>query len=148
MGAAERAQERGGLQEWVVAYMSHDAWRNDGLAEGIGLAPRWWIGPNLVSVDSLVRVCGPEAGMPYRVTAQSWEERTTAIAASMRASDFDVRSMPPLIAEYRDGGFSIADGNHRLGAFASVGRTSAWVVIWANSEEDHRNAVMRLAESS
>ncbi|MGI9584170.1 MAG: hypothetical protein ACR2N7_01100 [Acidimicrobiia bacterium] len=145
VGAVEEASRNGVLQDWVVSYMRSGSWRNDGLADGIGLARRWWGGPALIDTSALVRTCGPEPDMPYRVSEQSWIQRTTAIAGTIGDEAFDLRTMPPLIVEFREGTLAVADGNHRLGAFALAGVEQAWVIVWSNSEEDHSKAAQRLA---
>lgn len=146
--AVEIAHHNGAVQDWVVRYMRSGSWRNEGLADGIGLARRWWIGPTLIDTTALVRMCGPEPEMPYRVSEHSWAERTMAIAEAVKAEHFDLRAMPPLIIEYRDGMLTVADGNHRLGAFALTGITEAWVIVWSNSEEDHFEIAQRLSPAS
>ena len=86
--------------------------------------------------------------MPNRVSTESWIDRTEAIALSLRDDDSGLRGLPPLIIEFKGGEFTVAGGNHRLGAVESLGHEEAWTITWSNSEMDHRSAVEVLEGSA
>jgi hypothetical protein len=73
--------------------------------------------------------------MPFPVSITSWTERISEIVSSFVTLD----AFPPLIVEYRRGAFLVSDGNHRLGAFASLGISECWVLLWYadRSEKAH-----------
>jgi len=130
--AAQRAAAEGQLEPWLYSYLQAGAWANPGLLAGLQLRPRWWLGPLEIALDRLVRCCGPEANMEYRVPADAWEAHVTALAAHLAAP----LEMPPLMVEYRPGLLSLRDGNHRHEAMRRSGWRTAWVVIWHNSPAD------------
>ncbi|MBN9280252.1 MAG: hypothetical protein J0I57_21850, partial [Hyphomicrobium sp.] len=65
------------------AYLSAGNWANPGLSNGLKLARRWWIGPVELPLARLVRKCGPEPEMKYRMPADQWNERTGRIASTV-----------------------------------------------------------------
>ena len=126
--------QRGEIEAWIHAYLLAGDWANPALSNGLKLQRRWWIGPLELSLNALARSLGPEPGMEYQVTPENWDERTGRIAASLA----DPLTVPPLLVEYRSGELSVRDGNHRHGAMARKGWSTAWVIIWYNSEEAYR----------
>jgi len=122
----------GQIETWIQAYLTSGDWANLGLANGLRLQPRWWIGPVSVDISDLSRACGPEPWMEYRVLSEQWELRITGFMHSIP----NLMNVPPLIIEYRSGSLSIRDGNHRHEAMRRKGWPKCWVIIWHNSEED------------
>ena len=122
----------GQIETWVHAYLTSGDCANLGLANGLRLQQRWWIGPVSVDIADLTRACGPEPWMEYRVALKQWELRITGLMQSIT----DLMTVPPLIVEYRSGSLSIRDGNHRHEAMRRKGWLKCWVIIWHNSEED------------
>lgn len=133
VASAERLAREGRLEEWVHRYCTTGGWANRGLSDGLKLQKRWWNGPLEVHVSGLVRGVGPEPGRDYRVAPEEWSKWTRSMAKTMTNS----RSLPPLIAEYRDGTLKLADGNTRCGAMEFLGWKTCWVVVWYNVEEDY-----------
>lgn len=140
--ALDHAQ-RGALEVWLHAYLLAGDWANPALSDGLKSQRRWWIGPLEMSLNALARSLGPEQEMEYQVTQANWDERTGRIAASLA----DPLTVPPLLVEYRSGKLSVRDGNHRHGAMARKGWSTAWVIIWYNSEEEYRTHRQQLAAS-
>jgi len=70
--------------------------------------------------------------MEYVQDPNNWSNRVTTIADSLTA----IEHLPPLIVQYRDGSYSIRDGNHRYEAIVRKGWTSCWVIIWYDSLAD------------
>jgi hypothetical protein len=122
----------GQIETWIHAYLTNGEWAYLGLADGLCLQQRWWIGPISVDISNMSRCCGPEAGKEYKVAQELWELRITRLMQSIT----DLMTVPPLIAEYRSGNLSIRDGNHRHEAIRRKGWLNCWVVVWHNSEED------------
>lgn len=125
--------EAGRLDEWVRAYLTTGGWANWGLADGLRLQRRWWRGPLLLPLGQLVRCCGPEPEMEYRIDAADWAAATQAMAAALTTPE----ALPPLIAEYRSGLLSVRDGNKRHAAMQLRGWPAAWTLIWYNSRADY-----------
>jgi hypothetical protein len=131
--AIEHARS-GQVETWIQAYLTSGDWANPGLASGLRLQQRWWIGPVSVNISDLTRACGPESWMEYRVLPEQWEQRITGLMRSIT----DLMRLPPLIVEYRSGSLSIRDGNHRHEAMRRKRWLKCWVVVWHNSEADLR----------
>ena len=136
LGSARKAAAEGRTHEWVQSYLRSGDWINLGLADGLLLAPRWWLGPFQVSLDSLSRKCGPEPEMEYIVPLDLWNAKVERILASMSRPE----DLPPLIAERRETGWFLADGNHRHEALRRFGCKSCWIFVWLNSEADFLQA--------
>ena len=131
--AARDAAAHGQLEAWLYHYLQAGEWANPGLLSGLQLQPRWWLGPLEVELDRLIRCCGPEPWMEYRVPEDGWERHIARMAERLAAPT----EMPPLIVVYNQGRLSIRDGNHRHEAMRRSGWKSCWVVIWHNSLEDY-----------
>ncbi|WP_422661291.1 hypothetical protein ACK8P5_12725 [Paenibacillus sp. EC2-1] len=63
--------------------------------------------------------------MEYVENKDWWNNKISQISDRIK----DGWDMPPLIAENRNGTFSIRDGNHRLGALEK----KCYVIIWDNN---------------
>ena len=131
--SAQKAAREGRVHEWVQDYLRSGTWVNLGLADGLLLAPRWWLGPFLAPLDSFTRKCGPESDMEYIVPSKDWNAHLDTMAASIT----HLESLPPLIAERRGEKWFIADGNHRHEALRRAGFTSCWALAWLNSETEY-----------
>ena len=132
--SAQRAAREGQIEAWVHRYLTAGTWANPAFSKGLKMEQRWWNGPVEVSIASLARCVGPEAGMEYPVTREYWHGRTREMAETMT----DPLAIPPLIVEYRGGELNVRDGNTRLGAMEFLGWPKCWVIIWYNIEEDFR----------
>lgn len=120
------------LEDWIHDYLAVEAWANPGLSQGLRLQQRWWRGPLLVDVDTLVRVCGPEPGMEYPQEPQGWEQDIVRLQHSLG----DPALVPPLIVAYDQGILTVRDGSHRLEAMRRLVWQRCWVLIWYNTEAD------------
>lgn len=130
--SARRAAEAGAIEAWVYLYLAGGPWANPGLSEGLRRERRWWRGPLAVPCGQLVRCCGPEPEMEYRMEPEAWAQRVGTLAAALTT----LEAVPPLIVEYRGGVLSVCDGNHRLAAMERRGWARAWVLVWYNHEAD------------
>jgi hypothetical protein len=133
--ALQYARE-GRVEEWIHAYLMGGEWANPGLSDGLKLRQRWWRGPVEVPLSTIKRVVGPEPGMEYVVRADYWQQRTAAIAESIRAAGDTPFDLPPLIIHYAGGAMEIRDGNHRYGAYERLGWQTCWVLVWYDSQEE------------
>jgi hypothetical protein len=120
------------LEDWIRSYLRTGDWINLGLANGLQLQKRWWLGPILVNISELTRVCGPEPEMEYHIPLEHWNQKITQLANSFS----DVMLIPPLIAEYRSGDLSLRNGNHRLEAMRRKGWSQCWIIVWHDTEAD------------
>jgi hypothetical protein len=91
------AANSGRLDDWVHGYLRSGPWANAALSEGLRRHHRHWIGPLMLPLQRLVRCCGPEPEMEFRVPAQAWRRKVSGIASSLA----DPTSVPPLIVEWR-----------------------------------------------
>jgi len=129
---ALRFAASGEIATWVHAYLENGAWANLALSDGLRRAPRWWRGPLEVPLDRLIRCTGPEPEMEYRQPVDEWESRVGRIGNAFPS----LQDVPPLLIEYRAGALSLRDGNHRHEAMRRRGWTTAWVIVWYNSQID------------
>jgi len=130
--SAREFASRDQIEVWVQSYLSAGPWANAGLAKGLKRARRWWVGPVKISLDRLVRKCGPEPEMKYRMPQEEWDRRTNHIATTAT----DPELLPPAIAQWIDGTLLLADGNHRHEGARRKGWPALWVFIWFDSEKD------------
>ena len=128
---ARDAAATGQIDDWVHAFLTNGgSGTNLPMAAGLRLQRRWWIGPVLVPLASLTRICGPEPGMLYRTSEEAWDAKVSAIAAAAT----DTEALPPFILEFRDTSLVLCDGNHRHEALRRRGEMSAWALVWCNTE--------------
>ena len=130
------AAAAGQIDNWVDQFLRSGLGANPVMAAGLRLQPRWWIGPILLPIDSLLRLCGPEPEMQYRQGLEAWDAHVTAIMT------VDPDPLPPLILEYRgrDVPLGMHDGSHRHEALRRLGKSHVWTLIWCNSEADFDEA--------
>jgi hypothetical protein len=143
---AQEFARQGRLEDWIHAYLLDGPGANPGLSDGLKLQSRWWRGPLPLPLDRLVRACGPEAEMEYRVPLEGWRRRTRSLADSIFASGGTPLDIPPLIINYDQGAWSVRDGNHRHEAMRLLGWTEVWVIIWYNSLEEYQQDAGQFSE--
>lgn len=129
--AHQYAQE-GRISDWIDIYLRTGEWMNLGLADGLHLAPRYWLGPVYVPMAMLERVCGPEPHMEYRQPKAGWEKRVGHIVDTF----ISLEDVPPLIVMFDEGRYTIRDGNHRYEAIHRLKYGDVWVFIWSNTPQD------------
>jgi hypothetical protein len=129
--SAQQYARAGRLEEWIYAYLATDGW-NDALLKRLRRQQRWWRGPIETAHADLVRICGPESHMEYRVDTHAWERHVSLLQQGLPNNRLRV---PPLIVEYRGETLIICDGAHRYEAMRRLGWQTCWIVIWYDSEE-------------
>ena len=126
----------GRLEEWIDAYLM-TVGGNEGLATGLKLQQRYWIGPLHLPLSRLSPAAGPDEGYEYVMDRAPWERRVGRMQESLRQG----WQAPPLIVSYAPGeGLSIRDGNHRYWAMTREGLEAYWCLIWCNSEAEYEEA--------
>ena len=133
---ARAAAALGRIDDWVFEFLSSGLGANPAMALGLRKQRRWWIGPVVLPLHSLIRLCGPEPEMQYRQSLDGWEAHVSAIMACGR------EQLPPLILEYRGLHVPLGmhDGSHRHEALRRIGETRVSALIWCNSEGDFEEA--------
>jgi hypothetical protein len=140
---AQRFATNGNIATWVHVFLTLGPRQNFALSKGLQLQQRWWLGPLEVPIDCLTPSEGSEPEMEYRYSYVSWEQKIRAAAAALT----DIRAVPPLIVEYRTDSLSIRNGNLEYEAMRRKGWTTAWVIIWYNSEADYERDARRWLNS-
>jgi hypothetical protein len=102
--------------------------RNVPFADGLEATPHWFAGLVVLPLGELVRICGPERGMPYREPISSWRARVAQMSVALRAG----WRPPPLICEAER--LLINDGNHRAEALRLAGADAYPAILWASSQ--------------
>ncbi|WCO68204.1 ParB N-terminal domain-containing protein [Iamia majanohamensis] len=124
---ARQAAAQDQLHTWVGDFLASPGSDNADLAEQLGEASLWWLGPVEVPLDQLHRLAGP-AGHPVvePVEDSGWRDDVEELAARIEAGGEQVA---PVIATFRDGQLSLEDGNHRVEALRRAGLPRAWTVV-------------------
>ena len=133
--SAQKWAIEGKIEDWVQKYLlSGRGGKTDPeFSQGLQREKRWWNGPVELSLADLSPAVGTERDMEYVVDQDQWYTLTSRLANTLS----NPASLPPLIAEYREGELSIRDGNTRFGAMKLLGWPSCWVIIWYNAESDY-----------
>ena len=125
-----QSAQNGQLEDWIDAFLRAEG-VNIPMADGLKKRKRYWIGPIQLPLKRLTRCCGPEEEMEYRESLEIWNKRIDSLVGHIQSGG----ELPPFIAQYRQGVFSIRDGSHRYGAYEKLGREQYWTLIWCDSEE-------------
>ena len=91
-----------------------------------------WIGPVKIPLSLLTRICGPEENMRWRVAAEGFEERVSALMREFEGG----ADLPPVIVHCTAEGLELNDGNHRLEAYRRLGIEEGPAVFWATEGEE------------
>lgn len=123
----------GKLEEWIYTYLLSDG-HNKEFSDGLKLFDRYFLGPVNMLRALFARCCGPEEGMKYVVSRESFEKKVSELEQVISAQE----DMPPLIVHYVDGGFELNDGNHRLEAYKRLGIAAYYVIVWITEKEEYK----------
>ncbi len=130
LATALAAAEQDDLATWVGEFLASRGSDNAALAAGLAQRPHWWLGPQRVPLDDLVRLAGPEDDALVPIEPETWEGDVETMEESLDAG----WEPPPLLAEFQDGRLLLQDGNHRYEALTRAGERDAWVLVWFDSE--------------
>jgi len=133
MHSAREAAGKNDIENWVHEFLLTEG-NNQALSDGLKLEPRVFLGPAEMPMGLLERCCGPEQGMKYQVSRESFEERVGRIMTALKQGF----SLPPLIVNYDGGKWTLSDGNHRYEALVRSGIKDFPVVIWVTESHDLR----------
>lgn len=126
---------QGRLEEWVHGYLCSEG-TNKPFSDGLKLFDRYYIGPISMPLSLFERICGPEEDMRYRVNAEGFEKKVSALVKAI----LDGADLPPLIVHYYlengKGHFELNDGNHRHEALARLGAHSCHVIVWITDADE------------
>lgn len=128
---------KGQIEEWIHAFLQ-TVGNNRTLSDGLKLEKRFFKGPVLIDIDKINRCCGPEEGMEFYNSIDSWETRVSRIQKLIR-SGWD---MPPLIIQNINGILSIRDGNGRHEALKRENKEKCYVIIWDNDERNLERLIL------
>ena len=113
------------LKEWVHGFLTTIG-KNEELAE-IMERSGTLEAPKKISLNKLIRICGPEEGMKYKEEQKDWDKRVDKMTEEIK-SDWET---PPLIVwRHENGKLTVADGSHRVEALRKAGIKSYWAIIW------------------
>jgi hypothetical protein len=102
---------------------------NLALADGLQLAPRYYLGPINTPLDDIPRCCGPEPEMTYHDPQENWDRHVNEMAKGIQ----DGWTPPPLLFA---AGSHMMDGNHRHEALKRAGHTHTPVIVMFNSPNE------------
>ncbi len=122
----------GKTEEWVHAYLLSDG-GNKPFSDGLKMRDRYYFGIYKMPAAFFHRCCGYEDDMRFRVPRDGFLSRVEAISKAI-ASGAD---MPPIIVNYSSSGFELNDGNHRHEAYAKLGVSDIFVVVWITEKSEY-----------
>ncbi|HEX2849521.1 MAG TPA: ParB N-terminal domain-containing protein [Acidimicrobiales bacterium] len=130
LATAFDAADHDRVATWVGDFLASRGSDNAVLAAALAQEPHWWAGPVRVPLDDLVPMAGPEEEGILHVEPDDWEHDV----GEMEESIEEGWEPPPLIAEHREDGLHLQDGNHRFEALRRAGESHAWVIVWFDDE--------------
>lgn len=130
LAGARRAADEGRLAEWLQGKVLREGRANRPLAAILRGQQPVLSGPVRVPLAGLQRIAGGEPGLKYSVPMKRWERE---IAPSMAVPQED---LPPVLLRY---GRHVADGNHRVDAWARRGDGEGWAILWEDADPAWRD---------
>ncbi|MCK8058660.1 MULTISPECIES: ParB N-terminal domain-containing protein [unclassified Fusibacter] len=113
------------IETWLTNFLSGIG-NNPGLASGLRIEPRNYLGPVLVDLKTFNRCCGPEPEMKHHEPTGNFEARVKSIEQAI-VSGYE---MPPLLVNLEKGALELTDGNHRYESLLRAGYTHYWTIFW------------------
>jgi hypothetical protein len=111
------------------------------LADGLNLAPRYYLGPISLLLAQITRCCGPEPEMPFHDPEVRWRPHVVRMAQAIEAG-----WEPPALLFHMTSGH-LMDGNHRHAALETIGRESHPTLLIFNSADERAAYVARRLSS-
>jgi len=127
------------LKDWILAYLQ-DHGNNIKLAKFIDQKGGYFIGPIEFSLMKLIRCTGPEKNMLFKQDKEKWEKSILNLISFIKNG----HKYPPLIVWFKNGIFSVADGNHRYEAFIRLNYKKYPTIFWFEKEKDYNNFLNKL----
>ena len=125
LSTARDAAAAGTLDTWVSEFLRSPGSDNAELADLLGSARRWWVGPVLLPFDQLHRLAGP----PDEPTLARFADEDLETVEDMNDSIEDGWEPPPVVVTARGSQLVVEDGNHRIEGMRRAGRTEGWAVV-------------------
>lgn len=138
---AREYDERGKIDEWMQLFLRNDG-NNLALADGLLLEERCYIGLRRIPLSLLE---GIKSGAPEYLHDQDSIDYFFHIVDQMKQV-YNGWDIPPLIVEYGEKGFHVADGRHRLEMYRQMGITCAPAALWTTGEQ-MRDKLLKLLKS-
>lgn len=119
----------GKIDEWMQLFLRNDG-HNIALADGLLLEERCYLGLRRIPLSLLDAV---KSGAPEYLRDQNDIQYFFEVVDRMKQAygDWDT---PPLIVEYGENGFYVADGRHRLEMYRQLGITHIQAALWTTGE--------------
>lgn len=119
----------GKIDEWMQLFLRNDG-HNIALADGLLLEQRCYLGLRRIPLSLLNAV---KSGAPEYLRDQNDIQYFFEVVDRMKQAygDWDT---PPLIVEYGENGFYVADGRHRLEMYRQLGITYIQAALWTTGE--------------
>lgn len=127
---AREYDERGKIDEWMQLFLRSDG-QNPALADGLLKEERCYVGLRDIPLSLLK---GISSGAPEYLHDQDSIDYFFDVVDRMKQA-CDGWDMPPLIVEYGEKGFPVADGRHRLEMCRQMGITHAPAALWTTGEQ-------------
>ncbi len=122
---AREFDERGEIDRWMQLFLRADG-QNLALAEGLLKEERFYIGLREIPLSLLE---GIKSGAPEYLHDQDSIDYFFDVVDRMKQAH-DSWDIPPLIVEYGEKGFYVADGRHRLEMYRQIGSTHVPAALW------------------
>lgn len=126
---AREYDARGKIDEWMQLFLRNDG-HNLELADGLLLKERRYIGIRRIPLSLLE---GIKSGAPEYLHDQDSIDYFFQVVDRMK-QDYENWDTPPLIVEYGENGFYVADGRHRLELYRQMGITHVPAALWTTGE--------------
>ncbi|MCM1118214.1 MAG: hypothetical protein NC543_02495 [bacterium] len=119
----------GKIDEWMQLFLRNDG-HNIALADGLLREERCYLGLRRIPLSLLDAV---KSGAPEYLCDQNDIQYFFEVVDRMKQAygDWDT---PPLIVEYGENGFYVADGRHRLEMYRQLGVTHIQAALWTTGE--------------
>ncbi len=127
---AQEYDERGEIDRWMQLFLRADG-QNLALAEGLLKEERFYIGLREIPLSLLE---GIKSGAPEYLHDQDSIDYFFDVVDRMKQAH-DGWDIPPLIVEYGEKGFYVADGRHRLEMYRQIGCTHVPAALWTTGEQ-------------
>ena len=132
---------QGKIDEWMQLFLRNDG-HNLALADGLLKEERCYIGLRRIPLSLLQKV---KSGAPEYLHDQDSIDYFFQVVDRMKQAH-DGWDTPPLIVEYGENGFYVADGRHRLEMYRQLGITHAQAALWTTGER-MRDELLEVLES-